>query len=209
MTIDSFTFAQQQATGSLPRKPWHDIGGAFVTSLGRYIVRLLHPVRTHWKAFLPVFAIWGFAYARVFVDPTPHVPLLFNWTPSVPYKVALVVYGKRQALARGDFIIFAFDGTAQRTYPGLRAQPFFKQVRGMAGDRVTVVGREIFVNHQSVGIAKAFTFDRHPLSPIADTVIPPGTYYVQGTSPDSFDSRYRESGLVRADQVIGKVIPLF
>jgi conjugal transfer pilin signal peptidase TrbI len=40
-------------------------------------------------------------------------------------------------------------------------------------------------------------------------VIPPGYYYVQGTSPDSFDSRYRESGLVRADQVIGKVIPLF
>ena len=41
------------------------------------------------------------------------------------------------------------------------------------------------------------------------TVIPPGHYYVQGTGPDSFDSRYRSSGLVRADQVIATVVPLF
>jgi conjugal transfer pilin signal peptidase TrbI len=40
-------------------------------------------------------------------------------------------------------------------------------------------------------------------------VIPPGSYYVQGSSPDSFDSRYRSSGLVRAEQVIGLVRPLF
>jgi conjugal transfer pilin signal peptidase TrbI len=32
---------------------------------------------------------------------------------------------------------------------------------------------------------------------------------VQGTSPDSFDSRYRASGLVRAEQVLGTVVPLF
>jgi conjugal transfer pilin signal peptidase TrbI len=40
-------------------------------------------------------------------------------------------------------------------------------------------------------------------------VIPPGHYYVQGTSLDSFDSRYRDSGLVRAEQVLGTVLPLF
>jgi conjugal transfer pilin signal peptidase TrbI len=32
---------------------------------------------------------------------------------------------------------------------------------------------------------------------------------VQGTSPDSFDSRYQDSGLVRAEQVVGVVVPLF
>ena len=40
-------------------------------------------------------------------------------------------------------------------------------------------------------------------------MIPPGHYYVQGTSTDSFDSRYRASGLVRAEQVLGTVLPLF
>ena len=58
-------------------------------------------------------------------------------------------------------------------------------------------------------ITKAHAYDHRPLAPIAPTIIPPGHYYVQGTSPDSFDSRYRDSGLVRAEQVIGVVVPLF
>lgn len=40
-------------------------------------------------------------------------------------------------------------------------------------------------------------------------MIPPEHYYVQGHSVDSFDSRYRASGLVRAEQVLGTVVPLF
>lgn len=177
--------------------------------LPRSVAGTWHLVRRHWISMLPVFVIWSLAFARVFVDPTPHLPLLFNWTPSLPYKLMLVQYGRRQTLQRGDFIVYAFDGAAQRLYPGLRAQPFFKQIRGVPGDRVTAIGRQVFVNGLSVGLAKTATFDHRPLAPIGDTVIPPGYYYVQGTHPDSFDSRYRESGLVRADQVIGKVLPLF
>ncbi len=44
--------------------------------------------------------------------------------------------------------------------------------------------------------------------PIAPTVIPAGHLYVQGTSPDSFDSRYSLSGLVRVQDVRSRVIPL-
>lgn len=177
--------------------------------LMRQIARLLRNIKQHWMLYPPVFAIWGLAFARVFVDPTPHLPLLFNWTPSVPYRVALVHYGPAQPLDRGNFIIYAFNGGAQRLYPGLRHQPFFKQIAGLPGDSVTVTGREVFVNGKSVGIAKPYTFDRHPLDVIQAVEIPPGYYYVQGTHPDSFDSRYRASGLVRADQVLGKVTPLF
>ena len=165
--------------------------------------------RRHWVLYSVAFTIWGLAFIRVFIDPAPRLPILFNWTPSVPYKMAVVQYGQWQTLKRGDFIVYAFDGNAQRDYPGLRAQPFFKQIRGVPGDRVTVVGRQVFVNNVAVGVAKEMTFDRRPLAPIGDTVIPPGHYYVQGTHPDSFDSRYRASGLVRTDQLIGKVIPLF
>ena len=35
------------------------------------------------------------------------------------------------------------------------------------------------------------------------------SYSVHGTSPDSFDSRYQDSGLIRAEQVIGVAVPLF
>ena len=79
----------------------------------------------------------------------------------------------------------------------------------VTGDVVTVSDRTVSVNGVVVGTAKAQAFDRRPLEPIAPTVIPPGHYYVQGTGPDSFDSRYRSSGLVRAEQVLGTVVPLF
>jgi conjugal transfer pilin signal peptidase TrbI len=106
-------------------------------------------------------------------------------------------------------VVFAFAGEAQAAYPGLRGQPFFKIVRGMPGDALTVDGRIVAINGEVVGQAKTHAYDRRPLEPIAATVIPPGHYYVQGTSPDSFDSRYRASGLVRAEQVLGTVVPLF
>jgi conjugal transfer pilin signal peptidase TrbI len=92
----------------------------------RVIGHALRHARHHWLVHTMVFAIWGLAFARVFIDPTPHLPILFNWTPSVPYVVALVQYGNQQRLARGDFIVYRFDGEAQQRYPGLKRQPFFK-----------------------------------------------------------------------------------
>lgn len=165
-------------------------------------------MRRRWFLYLPVFAIWGFAYARLFIDPMPRMPVLFNWTPSLPYHVAVMQYG-HPPLQRGDLIVFAFAGEAQMHYRGLRGQPFFKRVRGLPGDVVSVQDRVVLVNGDPVGVAKTHARDRHPLAPIAPMVIPPGHYYVQGTSPDSFDSRYHESGLVRDEQVLGVVVPIF
>jgi len=73
---------------------------------------------------------------------------------------------------------------------------------------VTVQGRDVFVNGVLVGRAKTHAFDHRLLDPIAPTVIPAGHLYVQGTSPDSFDSRYSLSGLVRVQDVRSRVIPL-
>lgn len=176
--------------------------------LRRHTVEFRRHVRRCWYLYLPVTMIWSLAYTRLCIDPTPRLPVLFNWTASLPYRVALVRYGPHQ-LARGDYIVFSFAGDAQQQYIGLRGQPFFKQVRGLPGDVVTVEGRAVALNGEFVGLAKPQAFDRRPLEPIAATVIPPGHYYVQGKGPDSFDSRYRSSGLVRADQVIATVLPLF
>ena len=177
-------------------------------SLRHHVTEFLCHVRLRWYLYLPVFAIWGLAYVRLYVDPTPRLPVLFNWTASLPYRVALVRYGPA-LLERGDYIVFAFAGDAQDSYPGLRSQPFFKRIRGLPGDVVTVEGRAVAVNGEVVGLAKSHAFDRRPLEPAVATVIPPGHYYVQGTHVDSFDSRYSSSGLVRADQVIATVVPLF
>lgn len=171
-------------------------------------LRLALHVRQHRLVYVALLIIWSLAYVRVFIDPHPRLPLLFNVTGSLPYRVAVIRY-REHRLQRGDFIIFSFSGDAQRDYPGLNNQPFFKIVRGVPGDRITVQDRDVYVNGVHVGVAKTHTFDRKPLEPIASMVIPAGHYYVQGTDPDSFDSRYRASGLVSAGRVIGRVTPLF
>ena len=71
-----------------------------------------------WYLYLPVFAIWAFAYTRLFIDPTPRVPVLFNWTGSLPYRVAWLQHGEHP-LQRGEFVIFSFAGEARTAYPGL------------------------------------------------------------------------------------------
>lgn len=167
-----------------------------------------HPVMVG-ALLATVGAIWVLALTRMLVHHTPVLPVLFNWTPSLPYRVALV---DRQPapFVHGDFIVYAFEGeAANRDYPGLKRQPFFKRIAGVAGDVVAVEGRDVFVNGIHVGRAKTHTFDRRPLEPIAPTVIPPGHVYVQGIGADSFDSRYRSSGLVNVASVVARVRPLF
>jgi conjugal transfer pilin signal peptidase TrbI len=169
---------------------------------------LLVHLRRRWYLAAPVCLVWGLAYARLFVDPTPRLPLLFNWTPSLPYRVAWL-QRSTEPLQRGDLIVYRFDGPAQVRYPGLRGQPFFKRVGGLPGDVVSVHDRRVQLNGATVGLAKTHTVDRFALTPLAAQVIPAGHYFVQGTAVDSFDSRYRDSGLVRAEQVVGVVVPLF
>lgn len=153
--------------------------------------------------------LWGFALHRVLFDPIPKVPFLVNVTPSLPYTFALVDKEKR-IYQRGDYVIYRFHGDAVRYFPYLNGQPFFKIIKGVAGDRITVDGRNIYVNGECMGRAKSFARKRKViLEPIADTVVPEGYYYLHGTSPDSFDSRYAMTGLVPQRDIIAAVTPLF
>ena len=162
-----------------------------------------------WLLYGLLGAVWTLALLRVLTDHRPYLPLLFNVSHSLPYVVARIDYHKQHA-ERGDFVIYAFHGEACNTFPGLRGQPFFKRVGGVAGDRITVTERRVRVNGVAMGQAKRHTTLHHiPLEPIAEMVIPPGFYYMYGTSDDSFDSRYRISGLVPAADIIAIVRPIF
>jgi conjugal transfer pilin signal peptidase TrbI len=166
-------------------------------------------MRRRWYLYLPLACVWALAAVRVFVDPAPHLPVLFNVTPSLPYTVA-ITSRRTERLVRGDYVIYAFHGVATMHFPGLRGQPFFKRVEGVAGDTVQVNGRRVLVNGKDVGLAKRFAaVTKLPLEPIAPQTIPPHYLYMHGTSPDSFDSRYRISGLVHVSDVIAVVRPLF
>ena len=117
--------------------------------------------------------------------------------------------GAHDDSSAGDFVVLRFSGKAQVAYPGLRRQPFFKIVAGVPGDPILGADRNVFVGGNYVGFAKLRTFDGRALNPVERSVVPAGHYYVRGTSPDSFDSRYQEAGFVARAEVIGKVIPWF
>lgn len=182
--------------------------GAFVRWWGRGLCGVVRDGARYWYLTGPVVLIWVLAVTRVAIHHQPVTPLLFNWSPSLPYHVAIAHYGARN-LARGDFIVYSFLGAAAAEYGGLRGQPLFKRIAGIAGDTVTVTDRYVYVNGHFVGWAKPHTFDKRPLNPITPTVIPAGYVYVQGTHHDSFDSRYQQSGLVKLDAVVAKLTPLF
>lgn len=148
-----------------------------------------------WYVYLPLALAWAIAQHY----------LLFNWTRSLPYSV--VWLDPTPTLARGDLIVYRFDGVELMHLKN--GQRFFKRIVGVAGDRVSVEGRRVLINDADVGIAKQYTLDGHRLEPLQPGVIPADYYYVQGTHEMSFDSRYRESGLVHVSQIIGKVHVIF
>ena len=49
---------------------------------GRRVVKhfadFLRHMRRRWVLYLPIFAIWGLAYGRLFIDATPRLPVLFR-----------------------------------------------------------------------------------------------------------------------------------
>lgn len=160
--------------------------------------------RRHWYVYASVAVIWTLALFRLLGDPTLRSPLLFNWTSSLPYRVAWLL-PSRGPLQRSDLIVYRFDSADQR----LHGQPFFKRVVGVPGDSISVDQRQVAINGVPVGRAKPMTQFQQPLTPIEPGTIPPDHYYVQGSHPDAFDSRYQESGLVRAEQVIGRAWPIW
>jgi conjugal transfer pilin signal peptidase TrbI len=182
-------------------------GVGLATWLGHGMRLIAHDMRRRWSLFAVVAVIWVLALVRLFVHHVPMLPLLFNWTDSMPYHVAVVRYGSG-SYAKGDLIVYSFAGAEAARLPGLAGQPLFKQIAGVAGDVISLQGRDVFLNGAYVGSAKAHTFDHRPLAPIEPGRIPEGFFYVRGMSPDSFDSRYASSGLVPRGAVRAKVIPI-
>lgn len=136
-------------------------------------------------------------------------PLVFNVSGSVPYHVGWLTRQPGELPARGALVLYRYAGAPILGRPELGEVPFFKFVRGLPGDEVKVEGRTVYVADRQIGLAIAKTRTGQLLEPIAPGRIPDGYFFAAGTLPDSFDSRYAESGLVPIHAVIGTVTPFF
>ena len=149
----------------------------------------------HWYIYLPLLLVYLWALDHIGV----------NWTPSLPYHVVYIE--THVPVGRGDLVVFRFEGGEIANH--LKGQRFFKRIAGVAGDEITLRGRNILINGAYVGFARSRTPDGTTLEAIEPGVIPADRFYVQGTHEMSFDSRYRVNGLVRRDQIIGKATVIF
>ena len=105
------------------------------------------------------------------------------------------------AIAHGDWVAF--------TPPVDAPWPYVKQVRGMAGDVITVhPDRMVTVGGVPVGIATARSSTGRPVEAIAPGIIPDGRLFLAGPHPDSHDSRYAEIGLIPVSAVTARLLPL-
>jgi conjugal transfer pilin signal peptidase TrbI len=160
----------------------------------------LRALRAHARKYS---ASWASLLAGILYF-SAHFTVGVNATPSLSYTLCIIVKGEFNP-RRGDLVAFRWPGGGP--YPA--GATFSKFVRGVPGDEVTAVGREFFVNGQSVGLAKPFSAQREPLAAGPTGVIPEGHYYVAGSHPDSLDSRYALAGWIRREALIGKAHVVF
>ena len=132
-----------------------------------------------------------------------HYAVGINCSPSLPYHAFLIHKG--EAVAKGQFVAFRWAGGGP--YPA--GVTFVKIVVGMAGDHVTRIDRDYYVNDIAVGTAKTVSRKGVTLEPGPVGILPPGRYYVRAPHPDSLDSRYALTGWISEEQIIGRAYALF
>ena len=126
-----------------------------------------------------------------------------NATESLPHTLYLIHKG--EAIKRGDYVAFRWDGGGP--YPA--GVTFIKIVAGVPGDTVSRMNRAYYVNGNFVGSAKAYARDGQPLALMETGVLKSDEYYVQAPHTDSLDSRYRLTGWIPKDRIIGRAYVLF
>ncbi|MBW1952097.1 MAG: signal peptidase I [Deltaproteobacteria bacterium] len=154
--------------------------------------------------------ILGLLYALWWWFASHYVIVISRGKPCLPGRIYLVNHQARQ-IDRGDLIMFHTDDRTGPFYPA--GTKFVKKVFGLPGDQVEIdtcgqvriSGRDYRFN-SALEPQVVEILDRKMSDFALDIKIPAGSYFVMGTLPDSYDSRYW--GLVQDKQIIGKAYVL-
>ena len=126
-----------------------------------------------------------------------------NATPSLPHTLYLIHKG--EPIGRGDLIAFRWAGGG----PYIAGITFVKIAAGVPGDTISRHERDYYVNGLYVGTAKRYAKDGAALALMDTGVLNADEYYVQAPHLDSLDSRYRLTGWIAANRIIGRAYALF
>jgi len=124
-----------------------------------------------------------------------------NMTDSLPNKLYLIAKGKLPT-SRGEYI--AFNAPNNK----IHEQSFVKLVGGIEGDIVEEESRKFYINGMLIGFAKEYNKKGEKTELGFTGVIPKGCYFVYSNHKDSYDSKYKNIGLVCGADVIGSAFPI-
>ena len=110
----------------------------------------------------------------------------YNVTESVPY--TLFLGHPIEKVERSSYVSF---------YRADNYLPLVKEIKGIPGDIIETIEKDVYVNGQYCGHAKPVSNSGKEYTAIESQIIPPGYIYVFSPHPNSFDSRYAEFGLVK------------
>lgn len=150
-------------------------------------------LKKDWKkgvvAFFVTYVFWGLL--------NDNIQILRNTSQSLPYHVFL--YFPKMKAGRGDITVYKFND-----------QYIIKKISGIAGDYITH-GKDgaVFVCSDKIGLPVKEDSKGVQLYPIAEGMIPEGYVFLSGTHKRSYDSRYKNVGLIQESGLRGKAIALF
>lgn len=172
------------------------------------------------RVLATVFIVWVIIIGIYMVSR--YYQLEWNRSTSMPQKLWLTHVGDKR-LQRNDYVVFRFHDFRMKNHNDF--EYVVKQIDGVAGD--TIIVKDCNANNKHVlcrNKASLIYFSLNSrIYPVFDVlsgnhftpltynnlVIPKGCYFVHGQQYPSFDSRYKEVGLVCESQIYGKSYPVF
>ena len=135
--------------------------------------------------------------------------LIVSTSPSLDYRVFFFTKTKT-TIRNGDYLVFKHDDTSF-VHKGLdqKNDRLVKKVGCSPGNRLSIDSkRTFFCDQRELGKALEADSKGRPLPIFAFTgVVPENSYFMVGTNPRSFDSRY--FGFVHADEILYKALPIW
>ena len=135
--------------------------------------------------------------------------LIISTSPSLEHRIFFLTKAK-DSIKIGDYLVFKHEDTSF-VHKGLdqKNDRLVKKVGCSPGNRLSVDSKRTFFCGQRE-LGKALKADSKGRSlPVFDFtgVVPDNSYFMVGTNPRSFDSRY--FGFIHADEILYKALPIW
>lgn len=131
--------------------------------------------------------------------------VVINRSESLPIHAVIV---KRGEMPNAINQIFVFKVKKNHHYKMINMN-FIKLVGGFPGNKVTHDNQKVYVDDNFIGVSKYHSIKGLPLTQIPDGIIPEHKIFAYTPHINSFDSRYKDLGLIDEKDIIGTAIFAF